>query len=96
MSAPLEATREALPFWRGAPSAAATAGEASWPVGRLDVRFESQESLHRAVALLDGQTWLEDCHIDLGALTLHLRLAKGAGAEAPGFSLVTSGASTLH
>ncbi|MGI9433143.1 MAG: hypothetical protein ACR2PQ_13060 [Myxococcota bacterium] len=88
MSAPLEVSSSRPPFWEEA-----RREEPTWPAGRLDVRFDSEEALHRAVALLDGQTWVEDCRIDLGERTLHLRLATDA---APGFALATPGATDLH
>jgi len=96
MSAPLEAHSAQSPFWQSSDSTGLAPAEANWPAGRLDVRFDSEEALHRAVALLEGQTWVEDCRIDLGARTLHLRLARGAGAGSPGFALATPGAPSLH
>lgn len=96
MSAPLEAFTAQSPFRQRADSTEPAPAGTSWPVGRLDVRFDSEEALHRAVALLDGQTWVEDCRIDLGARTLHLRLARGAGAGSPGFTLAAPGASAIH
>ena len=90
MSAAIQLPEQTSPF-RQHPSRTES-DVASWPAGRLDVRFDSEEALHRAVALLDGQTWVEDCRIDLGERTLHLRLASGAGAPAPGFALATAGA----
>jgi hypothetical protein len=95
MSAPLEVSSDRSPFWLSAQRAESVDAEA-WPVGRLDVRFDSEAALRRALALLDGQTWVEDCQIDLGQRTLHLSLARGAAADAPGFALATAGSPGLH